>query len=247
MKKIIAVILSMVMLLSLVACNSGGNGTVEPSGNNGNVNQQENKTQTVKAGDKIVTDSMEIKINSVELTYDVLPDNTSGFYTHYAADAGKVYIAVDASVTNKAKQNLGCDEIGKIVADYNNGYTYRGFIVVKDSSTGFTYAKVFELWRPFGMNVLFCSGAYTLGGFALIGGLAALDFNKAFEIFHKIFFPGKDNWMFSWYEDEIIRILPQDFFMNCAILILCSIILLCLGCIAYGLIGKYREKHLKKI
>ena len=135
MKRLIAVILSMLMLLSLVACsNSDGGGTVEP--------QQDNSVQTVNVGDKIVTDSLEIKINSVELTYDVLPDNTSGFYTHYAADAGKVYIAVDASVTNKAKQNLDCDEIGKIVADYNNGYTYRGFIIVKDSDTGFTYANI---------------------------------------------------------------------------------------------------------
>ena len=73
---------------------------------------------------------------------------------------------------------------------------------------------IFELWRPFGMNITFCSGAYTLGGFALIGGLVALDFDTAFTIFHKIFFPGKDNWLFSWYEDAIIRILPQDFFMN---------------------------------
>ena len=142
MKRLIAVILSMLLLLSLAACNSGGGGTVEPSDKNGNVNQQENKIQSVNAGDKIITDSMEIKINSVELTYDVLPDDTSGFYTHYAADAGKVYIAVDASVTNKAKQNLDCDEIGNIVADYNNGYTYRGFVVVKDSNTGFTYANI---------------------------------------------------------------------------------------------------------
>ena len=101
---------------------------------------------------------------------------------------------------------------------------------------------VFELWRPFGMNIAFSSGAYTLGGFVVIGGLAALNFDKAFEIFHKIFFPGKDNWLFSWYEDEIIRILPQDFFMNCAILSLVSIIILCIGCIASGLIPKYRKK-----
>ena len=106
--------------------------------------------------------------------------------------------------------------------------------------------KVFELWRPFGMSVLFCSGAYTLGGVALIGGLAALNFDKAFEIFHKIFFPGKDNWLFSWYEDEIIRILPQDFFMNSAILILCSIIFLCLACITCGLVGKYRSERLQE-
>ena len=145
MKKFIAVILFMIMLLSFVACNDGEGGTVQPSDNSGNVNQQEDKVQTVKSGDKIVTDSMEITINRVELTYDVLPDNTSGFYTHYSADTGKVYIAVDASVTNKAKQNLSCDEIGKIVADYNNGYTYRGFIVVKDSNTGFTYANITDI------------------------------------------------------------------------------------------------------
>ena len=98
--------------------------------------------------------------------------------------------------------------------------------------------KVFELWRPFGMNVSFFSGAYTLGVFALIGGLAALDFDKAFEIFHHIFFPGKDNWQFNWYYDEIIRILPQDFFMNCAILILTSVILLGIGCVVGGLVER---------
>ena len=101
---------------------------------------------------------------------------------------------------------------------------------------------VYELWRPFGMNIAFSSGAYTLGGFALVGGLVALDFNTAFTIFHKIFFPGKDNWIFNPYTDGIIMILPQDFFMNCAILIFSSIILLCLGCICSGLLELYRAK-----
>ena len=87
---------------------------------------------------------------------------------------------------------------------------------------------VFEIWRPFGMNIVFSSGAFTLGGFGIIGGLAALDFDKAFTVFHTLFFPGKSNWYFSWYEDQIIRILPQDFFMNCAILIFASIVLLCI-------------------
>jgi integral membrane protein (TIGR01906 family) len=52
-----------------------------------------------------------------------------------------------------------------------------------------------------------------------VGGLAALDFNRAFVIFHHIFFPGKDNWMFDPRTDEIILVLPQEFFRNCAILI----------------------------
>ncbi len=102
--------------------------------------------------------------------------------------------------------------------------------------------KVFELWKPFKMSITFCSGAYTLAGFAIIGGLAALDFDKAFTIFHAIFFPGKENWIFNPLYDRVILIMPQDFFMNCAILILVSIILLCLGCIAYGLIPRLREK-----
>lgn len=97
---------------------------------------------------------------------------------------------------------------------------------------------VFEIWRPFGMNIVFSSGAFTLGGFGIIGGLAALDFDKAFTVFHTLFFPGKSNWYFSWYEDQIIRILPQDFFMNCAILIFASIVLLCITSIVFGLVTR---------
>lgn len=93
---------------------------------------------------------------------------------------------------------------------------------------------VFEMLRPFGRSVIFSSGLFTLLGFGVIGGLCALDFDRAFTIFHKIFFPGKSNWLFSWWEDEIIRILPQDFFMNCAILILLSIIALCTVSIILG-------------
>ena len=53
----------------------------------------------------------------------------------------------------------------------------------------------------------------------MIGCLAALDFDRAFVIFHSIFFPGKTNWIFDWHADQIIRVLPQEFFRNCAILI----------------------------
>ena len=63
----------------------------------------------------------------------------------------------------------------------------------------------------------------------VIGALAALDFSRAFVIFHSIFFPGKDNWIFDWYKDQIIRVLPQQFFMNCAILIGTGVLVLSLG------------------
>lgn len=142
MKRVLVSIITVSACLNLLAC---GNLVVNNDDNKASIHQNEAQEETIPKihdGDKIITNTMEIVINSVELTYDVLPDDTSGFYTHYEADQGKVYICVDADVTNKAKQNLGCDEIGKIVADYNNGYTYRGFTVVDDSTTGFTYANI---------------------------------------------------------------------------------------------------------
>lgn len=71
-------------------------------------------------------------------------------------------------------------------------------------------------------------GAAGLGGaFLLAGGLAALDFDRAFVVFHALFFPGKDNWMFDWRTDPVILILPQDFFRNCAVLAFALILLWC--------------------
>ena len=68
--------------------------------------------------------------------------------------------------------------------------------------------------------------------FLAVGGLAALDFDRAFVVFHALFFPGKDNWMFDWREDPIILLLPQDFFRNCAILILALLLVWCIILIA---------------
>ncbi len=104
---------------------------------------------------------------------------------------------------------------------------------------------VFTMSKPFGFNVMFSTGSFTLGAFALIGAVASIDFSAAFTVFHKIFFPGKSNWLFDWNEDQIIRILPQDFFMNCAILILSSIIILCVLAIVASIIIKKRENSVK--
>ncbi len=67
--------------------------------------------------------------------------------------------------------------------------------------------------------------------FLLLGLLASLDFNKTFVLFHALFFPGKDNWMFDPAQDAIIQILPEAYFQNCAILILAILLLGCGGLI----------------
>ncbi len=102
--------------------------------------------------------------------------------------------------------------------------------------------RVFELSRPFGFNFLFTCGASTLTIFALLGIIVALDFDTAFTVFHAIFFPGKDNWVFDSRKDQIILAMPQDFFMNCAILIASSIILISIAFIVFGIIKKIIDK-----
>lgn len=79
-----------------------------------------------------------------------------------------------------------------------------------------------------GRGPRFWAGAGLGGAFLLIGGWAALDFDRAFVVFHTLFFPGKDNWLFDPNTDQIITILPQEFFRNCAILILAILIAGCL-------------------
>ena len=73
-----------------------------------------------------------------------------------------------------------------------------------------------------------------------MGGLAALNFDRAFVVFHSIFFPGKDNWMFDWQSDPIILFLPQDFFRNCAILILVLLLVWCVALLAADIWAKKR-------
>lgn len=71
--------------------------------------------------------------------------------------------------------------------------------------------------------------------FLTVGGLAALDFDRAFVVFHRLFFPGKDNWIFDGRQDPVIYMLPEEFFRNCGILILALILISCLCLLLYDL------------
>ena len=75
-------------------------------------------------------------------------------------------------------------------------------------------------------------------------GLASIDFDYAFTVFHTIFFPGKTNWVFNPYTDEIIMVMPQEFFRNCGILIAVGIVVFCSLFIAFGIRVKNKEKQI---
>lgn len=92
--------------------------------------------------------------------------------------------------------------------------------------------------RLLGRGPAFWAGAGLGAVFLAVAALAALDFDRAFVVFHAIFFPGKDNWLFDPSEDQIINILPQEFFRNCAILILAILAAGCTALIAFDLFRK---------
>ena len=98
--------------------------------------------------------------------------------------------------------------------------------------------KLISLCKPKGFSLTFISGVGTLALFATLGVVAAMDFEKAFTVFHHIFFPGKSNWMFNPLTDPIILFMPQNFFMNCAILICASILAISIVHIVFGIASR---------
>ena len=108
----------------------------------------------------------------------------------------------------------------------------------------FIYIKIkrTRLHRIFGLNPLFYGGIMPGIIFSVLAVFIAADFNSAFTIFHKLFFPGKDNWIFNPRTDAIINILPEQFFARCALFIGISIIIMCACFIVVSILITRRER-----
>lgn len=140
----IIIVAFFILVLISLAVSSGIDSEVETTStkNSDKISGKDDTALSLNVGDIIKANGIEITIKKIELTYDVLPDDTSGLYTHYASDKGNVYIHIDTDVKNTAKQNLPCDEIMSVTADYNNGYKYYSHVIPEDSVTGFTYSSI---------------------------------------------------------------------------------------------------------
>ena len=59
-----------------------------------------------------------------------------------------------------------------------------------------------------------------MGGMVLIlGAWGVIHFESLFTAFHALCFPGKENWIFDYRYDQIILILPEDFWARAAALV----------------------------
>ena len=71
-----------------------------------------------------------------------------------------------------------------------------------------------------------------------LGLLIAVNWNRFFVLFHEIFF-NNDYWIFDYRTDPIILLLPNGYFLHCALMILGLILLGSIGCLLF-------YKNLKK-
>lgn len=116
---------------------AGGNGTTSGS-----------DAKTISTGDTIATNDYEFTLTNVELTYEVLPPNTSSVYSSYVAESGKVYIHVAADVKNTMQRDIRIDELFTASALYDGQYSYNGFTVVNDGDNRFDWAGSYVAATP---------------------------------------------------------------------------------------------------
>ena len=77
----------------------------------------------------------------------------------------------------------------------------------------------------------------------LIGAACAIDFNRIFVLFHQIVF-NNDDWLFSPTEDPIILFLPERFFMQCALIIVGTVLVGCLVLLTLYFVHRKKQKKL---
>ena len=110
-----------------------------------------------------------------------------------------------------------------------------GSVILLIAMKAWAHASDVRAYRPMGRGANFWAAIGLIAIVILVGVLVAIDFDRAFTIFHSIFFPGKTNWLFDYRYDPVILILPQEFFRNCAIAIGVVMLGLCGGLVAHDL------------
>ena len=130
----------------------------------------------------------------------------------------------------------------KILFDLNFYCLLSSFIVSTVIIVLHKFKKI-EIQRYFKFNPIFYSSIIAILIPLVVGILASIDFDKAFEVFHTIFFPGKDNWLFDPRTDQIILVMPQEFFRNCAILIGSSLVIITITSILISIIKRNKLQN----
>lgn len=74
-------------------------------------------TPVIAVGESATTDICEFVIDYVNITNDAMPPNPGSWYSHYEAEAGKVYVDFCVAYKNTATSNVDADKTvsGKLI------------------------------------------------------------------------------------------------------------------------------------
>ena len=104
-----------------------------------------NKTSISMNQDIEVDGVASFKLLDKKYTDDVLPPNTSGFYTHYPIDdpSNDTYFVVYCDLSNNSSSAVGADDMISMKAIFDGQYEYNANMVLEEKDgTGFDYANI---------------------------------------------------------------------------------------------------------
>ena len=106
-------------------------------------NAGKNNNATVAIGEKITTNNAEFSIDYAEITKDVMPPQPADWYSHYEAEAGKVYVDFCVAYKNLGNNDIGADNVLSAKMTYAGKYEYSGFSIIEEGNrSDFTYANI---------------------------------------------------------------------------------------------------------
>ena len=88
------------------------------------------------------------------------------------------------------------------------------------------------------------SGIALFSTMGVVAFAVAFDWEETFVLFHKLFF-NNDFWLFDAEFDPVITILPEEYFLHCALLIAAVILIGAVLCL--WVYGRKKDKHNRKI
>jgi len=110
--------------------------------------EMEAMAMPISIGDTIDTGDYIFTLLDVELTYEVLPPNTSSVYTSYPAESGKVFVHVEADVKNTMQRDIRIEELFGTSVIYDGKYPYEGFAIVNDGDNSFDWVSSYVAATP---------------------------------------------------------------------------------------------------
>ena len=132
-KKVFLILLSVFMCLSLVGCGSKKDANSIIDDDFEQEEEKDLKKVKVDFNEETKLKSVSMKIIEVYLTDDVIPPGATGFYSHYEATAGKLYLDVIATVKNTSKKSVSLRDYFDVSAKIGKN-EYSGFTVLEEKN-----------------------------------------------------------------------------------------------------------------